>query len=212
MKDMSYYHRDQLESIRKTFEACERLDEESKNYLRKISIPYMEFRKELQEFNKKYFISYCQKACFENGRSACCGYESIIVFFADEVINYVFGGRDDFPIILEKLNRVKPSDHCVYLGDRGCLWTIRPISCAMFFCDDAKRKVFQVFSEAEKIWRELVKKEKSFTWPDKPVLFDLIEEFFIELGIKTGHMYFHNSPGLLKIKSDNRHNFPGLNI
>lgn len=207
MKDMSLYHRTQLESIRSAFEACEKLDDLTRTHLRNLASPYMEFRRELDQFNERYFLSYCRKACFETKRSACCGYESIIVFFADEVINYLFGGKDDFPIILEKLRRVKASDHCVYLGEEGCLWTIRPISCAMFFCDDVKKEVFWNVPEAQTRWNELVRKEKSFTWPDRPVLFDTIEEVFIKIGVMTDHMYCHRSPGLLKLKQDSRHRF-----
>lgn len=207
MKDMSLYHRMQLESIRAAFEACERLDDRTKAYLRDIALPYMEFRGELDRFNRQYFLDYCKKACFDTKRSACCSYESIIVFFADEVINYLFGGRDDFPVILEKLSSVKPSDYCVYLGEKGCLWTVRPISCAMFFCDNVKKEIFGKFPEAQVLWDELVKKEKSFTWPDRPVLFDLIEEIFIKFGVMTDHMFCHRSPGLLKLKRDHKHNF-----
>lgn len=212
MKEMSRYHKSQMEAIHATFEACEKLDRRSKDLLKDMIFPYMEFRKELQNFNERYFVDYCKRVCFQTARSACCSYESIIVFFADEVINYLFGGRDDFPVILERLNRVVSADRCVYLGKNGCLWTVTPISCAMFFCDDAKKAVFSTFPEAQLKWNELLRREKSFTWPDQPVLFDLIEEFFIKLGINTAHMYCHKSPGLLKVKADNKQKFSSYKI
>ncbi|MCX7823223.1 MAG: hypothetical protein N2260_07265 [Syntrophobacterales bacterium] len=209
MKDMSYYHKTQMEAIRIAFEVCEQLDDKSKDYLREMASSYMEFRNELKEFNNKYFYNYCKKSCFETAKSACCSYESIIVFFADEVINYLFGGDKDFPVILKKLQSVKPSQHCVYLGSGGCLWTIIPISCAMFFCNDAKDKIFNSSSQAQAIWNSLLEREKLFTWPDRPVLFDSIEEFFIQRGVSTDHMYCHKSPGLLRLKLNHRNNFPG---
>ncbi|MEJ5300628.1 MAG: hypothetical protein WHS38_06530 [Thermodesulforhabdaceae bacterium] len=204
MKDMSLYHRMQYESINTTFEACQRLAEKDKSILREMASQYMEFRTELQQFTDRYFSSYCKRICFDTKRSACCSYESIIVFFADEVINYLFGGEQNFPHILEKLRNIKPSDHCVYLGDSGCLWTVRPISCAMFFCDDAKKEIFGTFPEAELEWQDFIRREKLFTWPDQPVLFDILEEFFIKRGVNTPHMYCHRSPGLLKIKARSR--------
>ena len=205
MIDMSPYHRMQYESISIAFEAFQNLTEKDKLFLRDMASQYMEFRRELQQFTDKYFSLYCQKACFDTHRSACCSYESIIVFFADEVINYLFGGERDFPVILDKLRKVKPSDHCVYLGSNGCLWTVRPITCAMFFCDDAKKEIFGKFPEAEIYWQDLLRREKLFTWPDRPVLFDMIEEFFITRGVDTPHMYCHHSPGLLKIKQTSKH-------
>ncbi|CAB1071247.1 hypothetical protein D1AOALGA4SA_1164 [Olavius algarvensis Delta 1 endosymbiont] len=39
-----------------------------------------------------------------------------------------------------------------------------------------------------------------FTWPDRPVLFDDLESYFLKTGCRSPLMYLHNSPGLLRIK------------
>jgi len=53
-------------------------------------------------------------------------------------------------------------------------------------------------------WQELLLKEKEFTWPDKPILFDDLEEIFLKAGLKSPLMYCHLSPGLRRIKALSR--------
>jgi hypothetical protein len=36
--------------------------------------------------------------------------------------------------------------------------------------------------------------------PDRTVVFDTLAKVFIDAGYQTALMYFHNSPGLLRIK------------
>jgi hypothetical protein len=88
----------------------------------------------------------------------------------------------------------------VYLGPDGCRWKIKPIVCQMFLCEPAKARVFRQYSEAESEWIELEQLRKKFTWPDRPVLFDHIEKYFISLGCSSALMYLHQSPGLLRVK------------
>ena len=52
-----------------------------------------------------------------------------------------------------------------------------------------------------KEWELLEQRRKQFTWPDQPVLFDELEEHFLEAGHKSPLMYLHNSPGLLLVKN-----------
>jgi hypothetical protein len=40
-----------------------------------------------------------------------------------------------------------------------------------------------------------------YTWPSRPVLFDKLEELFIQEGFDSPIMYFHHSPGLLRLKA-----------
>jgi hypothetical protein len=50
----------------------------------------------------------------------------------------------------------------------------------------------------------LLLKERQFTWPDKPILFDDLEELFVLAGLKSSLMYCHLSPGLLRVKAQSR--------
>ena len=47
----------------------------------------------------------------------------------------------------------------------------------------------------------LRRREKDFTHPDKPVLFDDLERGFRQMGLQTPHMYYHSSPGLVLLKA-----------
>jgi hypothetical protein len=47
----------------------------------------------------------------------------------------------------------------------------------------------------------LLLKEKQFTWPAKPILFDELEELFLQSGLQSPLMYCHLSPGLLRVKA-----------
>ncbi|MBW2174188.1 MAG: hypothetical protein JRF64_06010, partial [Deltaproteobacteria bacterium] len=90
---------------------------------------------------------------------------------------------------------------CVYLGKMGCLWRIKPIVCEMFLCEHARNSVFDNEPNARKQWKRLRRREKRYTWPNRPVLFDDLEAYFIRAGYSSNLMYFHNSPGLLRVKS-----------
>jgi hypothetical protein len=70
----------------------------------------------------------------------------------------------------------------------------------MFLCGPAKAKVFSEHREAQAEWLDLERRRKEFTWPDRPVLFDAIETYFIAAGCSSSLMYLHNSPGLLRVK------------
>jgi hypothetical protein len=71
----------------------------------------------------------------------------------------------------------------------------------MFLCEDARKTVFGKVLNAHAQWESLRRREKRYTWPDRPVLFDDLEDVFIQAGYDSSLMYFHNSPGLLKVKS-----------
>lgn len=162
---------------------------------------YLDFRQALERFHFQYFESTCQKSCFETGLSACCSFESIIIFFADQVINFLNSEPEEIAAILKILERPNTSGKCVFLGKEGCIWRIRPVSCATFFCDQAKKKVFAEHPETESSLKDFQKQEEEFTWPVKSVLFDEIEKYFINLGVESPHLYFHKSPGLLQLKA-----------
>jgi hypothetical protein len=61
--------------------------------------------------------------------------------------------------------------------------------------------VFDNDPNARKQWKQLRRRKKRYTWPNRPVLFDDLEAYFIRAGYASNLMYFHNSPGLLRVKS-----------
>jgi len=128
-----------------------------------------------------------------------------MTFFADVVINLLLSSDEDIESLMQILFSDPGGTKCVFLSNKkGCLWNIKPIVCEMFLCDKAKKTVLEVNDQLKLEWEELRKKEKNFTWPDKPVLFDEIEEIFINKGFDSPLMYFHKSPGLLRAKKSNR--------
>ena len=70
----------------------------------------------------------------------------------------------------------------------------------MFLCEQAQKEVFGLKSWADKLWQELKRREKLYRWPDRPVLFDDLERYFMARGYSSPLMYLHNSPGLLRVK------------
>jgi len=71
----------------------------------------------------------------------------------------------------------------------------------MFLCDHANINLSVKDESTLAGWNQLKIEEKDFTWPDKPVLFDELENIFIEKSFDSQLMYFHKSPGLLRLKS-----------
>ncbi len=164
--------------------------------------PYLAFRRELSAFHEGFFAPYCKALCFETAQSACCGFESIFTFFADQAITYLISGPEERDRIFRALLHPHRSDRCVYLGPKGCVWALPPISCAFFYCDAVKERGFAAGPEISVAWQRLRDAEKAFTYPDRPVLFDAVEALFRAKGVDSPHMYFHKSPGLLRIKRE----------
>jgi len=198
---MSEYNRDQWVTFQAVREACESLPPSEIAKIEHSLQPYLAFRRELEDYQGKYLEAVCRQSCFETGLSGCCGFESIITFFADHVITYLLSQPREIEMIFDILQQPNRTGNCVYLAKNGCLWKVRPISCAMFFCGKLKAGSIEKNPEAQSIWTELQRREKEFTWPNQPVLFDDLEKIFIGLGVKSPHMYFHQSPGLLRLKA-----------
>ena len=201
LPDSGDYNRDQLNTLEGIREAFRKLGPSKIMRLQTIITPYQAFRRDLDHYHHQYFAALCVKTCFQTGLSACCGFESIITFFADHVINFLLSSGEDIMSLFRALERPNESGKCVYLGETGCLFRMRPISCAMFFCEQAKRTIFEEHDEAESSLKTFKEEEKGYTWPTTPVLFDEIEKYFIRLGVKSAHLYFHQSPGLLMLKA-----------
>jgi len=195
------YNRDQWNTIRGIGTILRQLPPEEIRRLEAEIRPYLLFREELEEFQTRYFGKRCRESCFETRLSACCGFESILTFFADHVVHFLVTGVEEESRLLVPLERPNRTSRCVYLGPEGCLWKIRPLSCAMFLCESAKKEVFARHGEAEEAWKGFLAREKDYTWPSRPVLFDEMEAYFIHRGVQSVHLYFHSSPGLLRVKA-----------
>jgi hypothetical protein len=198
---VSEYQRDQWHSFKAIEKACGRLLPGELEILKNALLPYLQFRTVLDDFYEQFFGSYCRTTCYENNLSACCGFESIFTFFADQVITFLLSTPEDFEALLANLEQPNQSERCVYLTESGCVCRVRPISCAMFFCEPAKQNAFGANPDVAAFWEELKKTEKVYTYPAQPVLFDDLERVFIARGVDSPHMYFHKSPGLLRVKA-----------
>jgi hypothetical protein len=163
--------------------------------------PYLEFREEVSAFQADNLAGVCTIRCFHDRTSACCGREGIFTFFADVVTNVLLSTEEQIDRLLRRLEEDTGGPDCVYLGDTGCLWRLKPIVCEMFLCEHAKVSVLGENEPLEKRWEDLRRQEKLFTLPDRPVLFDDLESFFLEAGMESPLMYFHRSPGLLRLKA-----------
>jgi hypothetical protein len=195
------YNRDQLMSFEALRDACSGMLDAHLQLLVERLQPYLAFRRELEDFHARYFRECCRQTCFQTGLSACCGFESIITFFADQAITWLISGEHQRQALFRVLQRPNRSGKCVFLGDNGCIWRVPPVSCALFLCDSAKAAVFGEHPEAAPVWEELRGREKAFTHPSRLVLFDELERVFLELGARSPHMFFHTSPGLLRFKA-----------
>jgi hypothetical protein len=198
---MNDYQQEQSETLAIVRNHLLSLNRNQKEALFELTSEYLSFRKEVNFFLLQYFSNICNLKCYQNQLSACCGRESIITFFADIAINVLVSDEEDLNRIETALSlNNKTETKCVYLGNQGCLWKIKPIICEMFLCDSAAKEVFEEFPEAAEKWEQFKQREKLFKWPAQPVLFDHLEEVFIAAGYHSPLMYFHNSPGLLRIK------------
>jgi hypothetical protein len=197
---ISPYQQEQHEAILMASTHIDMLSPDQIEALKTASSEYLMFRDDVDAFLNTYFAAICTQKCFQNSLSACCSREGIVTFFADIVINALFSTLDEQKFLLTVLQKPNIGPKCVYLGPRGCLWRIKPIVCQMFLCDAAMIRIFPDNPTAESAWNVLKNREKQFTWPDKKVLFDDMETFFINAGRTSSLMYLHNSPGLLLVK------------
>lgn len=198
---VSKYNRDQIEAITLIHNHLKSFNSNELSKLKRKVRSYLNLRREVGEFQQYYFSEICTNQCFESRYSACCNLEAVAIFFADVVINVLLSSDQEIYHLLEALRRRSRGFKCVYLGNNGCLWRLKPIACEMFLCEDAKASVFTKNNVALKQWEEFKHREKAYTWPDKPVLFDELEEYFVKAGFSSDLMYFHKGPGLLRVKS-----------
>jgi len=147
------------------------------------------------------FSRLCTRKCFTSRTSACCGREGIATFFADVLVNALVSSESELEALLQCLSKDTGGPKCVYLTGTGCAWKIKPIVCEMFLCQHAKDTFFGADKTLADQWEDLRRRERQFTWPDRPVLFDALEVVFIQEGYDSPLMYCHKSPGLLRLKA-----------
>ncbi len=199
---MNEYQQEQLEALKIVRHGFLRLGDAEHVEILETVCEYMQFRHSVDGFLKRYAGDVCTQTCYRSRTSACCSKDGIITFFADTVVNALHATPAQLDHLETILNRPNTGHRCVYLGSEGCMWTVRPVVCAMFLCDRAMRAVFEGAPETKKAWVSLRQQAKSFKWPDRPVLFDHLENKFLDLGYRSTLMHLNLSPGLLRVKKD----------
>lgn len=198
---VSTYNRQQTDAILMVRRHLAGLSPAEVNRLKQGMAAYLEFRDEVSAFQAENLTGVCTVRCFHDRTSDCCGREGIFTFFADVVVNVLLSTEEQIDGLLETLKGDLGGPDCVYLGDAGCLWRLKPIVCEMFLCRHAREAVLKPGAPLGKRWEDLRRQERLFTLPDRPVLFDDLESFFLEAGLESPLMYFHRSPGLLRLKA-----------
>ena len=57
------------------------------------------------------------------------------------VVNALISQDREIDLLLEVLKEPNNGFKCIYLGEKGCLWRLKPIVCEMFLCEHAKKEV-----------------------------------------------------------------------
>lgn len=197
---MNDYQKEQLDALSQVRKLFAEIGVSSVDELRSDIPAYLNFRSRLDRFLDQHTGSFCTTACFSSRTSACCSKDGIITFWADVVINALCSDRSDLDRLHSAIISPHRLDKCIYLGTEGCLWRIRPLICAMFICDHIQTEVLDAEPDIHARWQSFQQTARSFRWPDKPVLFDHLEEVFMERGCRSPLMYINTSPGLLRIK------------
>jgi hypothetical protein len=197
---MNSYHKEQSDALEMVQRYLAGISVLERKKLEAEVSDYLLFRDEVGSFLSTHFSGVCTQKCYKSRLSACCTREGIITFFADVVVNALISQDKEIDLLLEVLKKPNNGFKCIYLGEKGCLWRLKPIVCEMFLCEHAKKEVFSENRQIEHKWAKLKQREKLYTWPDRRVVFDTLESYFIDAGYSSSLMYMHNSPGLLRVK------------
>lgn len=200
MNRLNTYQKEQLDALHQVQNALMQMDTKTKNRLLVDFKSYLDFREEVDRYLDEHLSSYCAQACFKSQTSACCSKDGIITFWADMVINACCCTNDELNMLISAVKQPQHPQKCVYLSSEGCLWTVRPLVCAMFVCDQLQADVINQDPNLSRVWERYRRQAKGFRWPDKPVLFDRLEEMFMDLGCQSPLMYINYSPALVQIK------------
>ncbi len=197
---MTPYQTEQLQTLRMVRRYLAQISEAERETLKEGLTDYLTFRNAVDTFQEQYYRDICNRKCYQNKLSACCSRDGIIIFFAEVIINALMADSAALERLQDALTHPHEGFKCVFLGHEGCLWRIKPIVCEMFLCDAAENAVLKEDPVARKRWDALIRQKKDYTWPDRPVLFDTLEQICIEAGYTSPLMFCHNSPGLLRVK------------
>ena len=200
----SEYNRDQLTTIQTVRVHLKGHKPEGLDDLEEEIRAYLKFRRDVAAFQKTHLWDICTDKCFTSHVSACCNREGIATFFGDVVVNALVSAPHELNALEKALASDRGGFTCVYLTETGCAWHLKPIVCEMFLCEHAKEMLSQKRESLFEEWEGLRNRERQYTWPDKPVLFDKLEEVFMRSGLDSPLMYFHKSPGLLRVKNKSR--------
>lgn len=197
---MSSYREEQRQSQKMVIRYLHEAPAGELDALQRMCADYVRFRQEVRQHQRRFLSAICTRSCFRSQLSACCNKDGIITFFADLVINALYSPPQALDRLMASLGQSRNDMKCIYLGAQGCCWHIKPLVCEMFLCDRALEEMAAADPRTVEAWRHLETQAKSFRWPDRPVLFDLIESRFLAAGLSSPLMYLHNSPGLVRIK------------
>lgn len=197
---MNDYQHEQWDALGQIVEKIGSIDAIQRGELLQALQSYVLFRHQLDKFLAQHFSRVCTQACFESRTSACCSKDGIITFWADLVINVFHSTRNQIDDLSASVQSPLYSHKCIYLGPHGCRWRIRPLGCALFLCDRVVSDVLEPCPDLRGRWEYYKAMGKSFRWPDRPVLFDQLEQIFMDVGCRSPLMYINTSPGLLRIK------------
>lgn len=197
---MNAYQKEQLEALNMVlryfdYQGASRFAES-----RAALAGYLAFRQRVAAFLETHFQTICTEKCYQSRQSACCSKDGIITFFADVAVNALISSHAERELLLEAIAHPYQADKCIFLSKNGCTWRLKPLVCEFFLCDMAEQQVFPVNPDAHTQWEALNAEKKTYTWPDQPVLFEMIEKEFIMQGYRSPLMYLHNSPGLIRIR------------
>jgi hypothetical protein len=198
---MSSYQKEQAQTFNMVYRHLKTISKQERQRLLTQVSDYLQFRDAVDAFLRENFENICTQKCYQSQISACCSREGIITFFGDVVVNVLVSNETEVKALAKILKKPNDGFKCIYLSSYGCMWRIKPIICEMFLCDPAKESVFKEKPSANQLWLELKQREKHYRWPDRPVLFDSLEKYFMAAGYSSPLMYLHNSPGLLRVKA-----------
>ncbi len=197
---MNAYQTEQLASLTMIRQHMEAMGANARETLHAEISHYLLFREQAAKFLETHFAAICTQKCYQSRLSACCAKDGIITFFADMVVNMLVSDPIERDLMEHAVQNPKFDYKCIYLSESGCVWKIKPVICEFFLCDEAESKAFGQNPEALTQWKAFEDAKKAFTWPDRPVLFESLEQVFMDQGCDSPLMYMHKSPGLINIR------------
>ena len=197
---MNDYQREQKQALDQVTDKINIIKSADDSELVREIASYLQFRQTLGKFMSEHFGRFCSQACFQSQTSACCSRDGIITFWSDLVINVFVSARRRTGRLAQAIENPLWPHKCIYLGPQGCLWEVPPLGCALFLCDAVQAEVLDREPSLKSEWENLKRKGMAYRWPDRPVLFDRLEQIFMAAGCRSPLMYINTSPGLLRIK------------